>query len=211
MKFYLGSNDLGSNQQELKKWISKNGSNIILIPNALDTMQSEVEKQWTIKYDKEMLEEVGFDVKVVSLEDYFENYDKLENDFDKCRSFYVIGGNVFALRKAMELSGFDKYLKQKSSIDDILYGGYSAGICVLAKNLGILKLADEPVNPYNNEDVLEEGIGLLDFLPIPHYKSEYPTGYVINNIVSYCNRHGIKYKTLEDGEAFTVDNMELER
>ena len=211
MELYLGSSDLGNKVQELQNWIKKNGNNIILIPNALDVMYNNSEKQRTINNDKEMLEEAGFDVKIVSLEEYFEKFDNLKNDFEQYKAFYAIGGNVFSLRKAMELSGFDKYLKEKSMKEDVLYGGYSAGICVLAKKLSILKLADSPRNPYNDEDVLEEGIGLIDFLPIPHYKSEFPVGDIIDKIVSYCDRHGIRYKTLKNGEAIVESTRELER
>ena len=45
MKLYLGSCDLGTNQEELRNWIKRYGKDIILIPNALDTIYNEAVKQ----------------------------------------------------------------------------------------------------------------------------------------------------------------------
>ena len=121
MKLYLGSCDLGTNQEELRNWIKRYGKDIILIPNALDTIYNEAVKQNMINEDKRMLESVGFDVRVETLEDYFGNYSKLKESFDKYKAFYAIGGNVFTLRKAMELSGFDRYLKELADKEDRSY------------------------------------------------------------------------------------------
>ena len=184
---------------------------MILIPNALDAMFNNSGKQTIIQSDKKMLEEAGFNVTVASLEDYFGNSNKLKKDFEQYKAFYAIGGNVFVLRKAMELSGFDKFLKEKSTRENVLYGGYSAGICVLSRRLSVLKLADQPRNPYNDDEVLEEGIGLIDFLPIPHYKSGYPVGDIIDRIVESCDRNGIRYKTLRDGESIVESTRDWER
>ncbi len=57
--------------------------------------------------------------------------------------FYVLGGNVFVLRQAMKLSGFDKYLREINDQPNYLYSGFSAGICVLAKDLHGIHLVDE--------------------------------------------------------------------
>lgn len=40
-------------------------------------------------------------------------------------SFYALGGNVFVLRQAMKLSGFDKYLREINVQPNYLYSGFS--------------------------------------------------------------------------------------
>lgn len=182
MKLYLGSCDLGNNTEELNNWIKNYGNDIVLIPNALDIIYNDTIKNQIISSDIKMLENAGFNVKLESLEKYFGNYQKLKKCFDKYKAFYAIGGNVFSLIKAMELSGFDKYLQELSDKKERLYGGYSAGICILAKNIDILELADEQRNPYNGDTYFKHGLGLIDYLPIPHYQSkdyrkDYGTNY----------------------------------
>lgn len=100
----------------------------------------------------------------------------------------------------MQLSGFDQYLRDISNKKNYFYGGYSAGICVLAPNLEGLHLVDEPLNPYNTDVAIYNGIDLLDYLPLPHYKSDHPESEMIDNVVEYCKSNNIKYKTLSDGE-----------
>ena len=48
---------------------------------------------------------------------------------------------------------------EKASIstnNKLLYIGYSAGSCVLTKNLDGFQLVDEPINPYNDENIIQE-------------------------------------------------------
>lgn len=213
MKLYLSSYKLGNNEEELKNWIKQNGSEIILIPNSRDVFEESERKRNGIDKDIEMLERVGFNVKEVSLINYFDNYIKLKKDFEPYRAFFAIGGNTFALRKAMQLSGFDKFLKEISSKENYLYAGYSAGICVLANNLRGLELVDEPINPYNKDEISYEGIGLIDYLPIPHYKSNHPESELVEDAVIYCKENGLKYKTLSDGDVIltTISELDIER
>ena len=200
MKLYLSSYKLGNHTEELENWIEEHGNKILLIPNSLDIYEDNERKIISINKNIKELEELGFEVIVLSLKDYFEKYDKLKEDFSKYSSFFVTGGNVFALRKAMQLSGFDKFLKEILNNPNYLYAGYSAGICVLAPNLHGLDLVDEPCNPYNGDEILYNGINLLDYLPLPHYKSEHPESALIDNVIEYCKENNIKYKPLKDGE-----------
>ena len=81
--------------------------------------------------------------------------------------------------------------------------GYSAGICVLAKELKGLQIIDNPnENAYSCDNVIWEGIGLIDYLPMPHYKSDHPESAMIDEEVEYCIKNNITYKTLKDGDVF---------
>lgn len=205
MKLYLSSYKLGNNIDELKSWIDKNGNKIVLIPNSRDVFEDGERLRNGINKDVEMLREVGFDVEVISLKKYFENPKQLEEDFSKYNAFFAIGGNSFALRKAMELSGFDEFLRKQVDNPNFLYSGYSAGICVLSPNLLGLNLVDEPVNPYNDDDVSYKGIGLLDYVPVPHYKSDHPESHLIDDVVKYMVDNNIKYLPLRDGEVIVEE------
>lgn len=200
MKLYLSSYKLGNRIDELKSWIKEHGNKIVLIPNSRDIYEDLERLRNGILNDKMMLEEIGFDVDIISLKDYFNNQEKLFEDFNKYNAFFVIGGNTFALRKAMQLSGFDGYLMNQVDNDNFLYAGYSAGICVLSPNMKGLEFVDEPLNPYNDESVIYDGIGILDYVIVPHYKSDHPESHLVDKVVDYMNENGIKYVTLSDGD-----------
>lgn len=154
MKLYLSSYKVGNKKEELKKWIDEHGNKICLIPNSRDIYPESERKATGIQADVNELIDLGFDVTVISLKEYFEDKEGLLIKLEEYNAFYVIGGNTFALRQAMYLSGFDKFLKTIENNPNYLYAGYSAGICVLAKDLHGLDVCDDPnANPYGIENV----------------------------------------------------------
>lgn len=200
MLLYLSSYKLGNKTEELKKWISENNNKICLIPNSRDTYPESERKTLGIQADVQELIDLGFDVTVISLKDYFDKKQQLMERLQEFNAFYVIGGNVFALRQAMYLSGFDEYLKTIKNNNNYLYAGYSAGISVLAKDLHGLDVCDNPTsNPYGI-DTMWNGLGYFDYIFLPHYKSDHKETKLIDDSVDYCNSNNIKYKTLRDGD-----------
>lgn len=200
MVLYLSSYKLGNRQGILKEWIEKNGNNIVLITSARDAkVQDEIEKE-KIEQNIKMLEDVGFKVVLVSLKEYFGKESRLKEEIRKYKAFCVIGGNVFVLRMAMKFSGLDNYLKEISKEHNYLYIGYSAGCCVLSPTLKGLELVDEPINPYNNKEVLYNGLNLIDYIFVPHYKSNHKESYLIDKVVEQFERNDVKYKALSDGD-----------
>lgn len=205
MKFYLSSYKLGKKTEELKKWIKEHNNKICLIPNSRDVYPDGERKELGIQKDAHELIDLGFDVTVISLKDYFDKNEELLKRLKEFNAFYVIGGNTFALRQAMSLSGFDKYLKIIENDPNYLYAGYSAGICVLAKDLHGLKMCDDPnVNPYGI-DTIWNGLGYFDYIFLPHYKSDHKETKLIDDCVQYCRENNIKYKTLQDGDVIICD------
>ena len=209
MKFYLSSYRVGDKKEELIKWIKEHGNKICLIPNARDIYPESEIKTANIQKDIDELINLGFDVTVISLKDYFNNKEGLVDVLKPFSAFYVIGGNTFALRQAMYLSGFDQYLKTIENSPDHLYVGYSAGICVLAKDLHGLDICDNPnLNPYGIETIWE-GLGYFDFIFLPHYKSDHKETSLVDDTIEYCNKNNIKYKPLRDGEVLLCNAEEL--
>ena len=211
MKLYLSSYKLGNKTEELKKWIKEHDNKICLIPNARDVYPDGEKKTAKIHTDAQELADLGFHVTIVSLKDYFNKKDKLIKRLEEFHAFYVIGGNTFALRQAMYLSGFDKYLKTIENNPNYLYIGYSAGICILAKDLHGLEMCDDPnINPYGI-DTIWEGLGYFDYLFLPHYKSNHKETKLIDDSVEYCNKNNIKYKTLRDGDVIIADTCKRKK
>lgn len=200
MKLYLSSYKLGNKTEELKKWIIENNNKICLIPNAKDSYPESYEKQASIQFDIKELTDLGFDVTLLSLRDYFGKQKELTQKLKEFNAFYVIGGNVFTLRQAMYLSGFDIFINSIKKESNYLYIGYSAGICVLASDLHGLDFCDDPyINTYNINTIWN-GLGFFDYLLLPHYKSKHKETKSIDDCIQYCKINDIKYKTLKDGD-----------
>ncbi len=200
MKLYLSSYKIGNKTEELKKWIDEHGNKICLIPNSRDIYPESERKSKGIQADVDELTNLGFDVTIISLKDYFNTKEELQKKLKQFNAFYVIGGNTFALRQAMYLSGFDEYLKTIKGNPNYLYAGYSAGICVLAKDMHGLDVCDAPnINPYGI-DTMWNGLGYFDYIFLPHYKSNHKETKLIDDSVEYCNKNNIRYKTLRDGD-----------
>lgn len=210
MLLYLSSYKLGNKTDILKKWIKENGNTILIIANSRDWSPDTDEKEESIKRNITELQELGFSVVRIDLRNYFKNKAKLKEDLEKYNAFYVIGGNTYTLRMAMKYSGFDEYIKGISNKSNYLYSGYSAGICVLSPDLRGLDLVDEPINPYSDEPILYEGLGILDYVPVPHYKSDHPESTLVDKVVALFSEKGIKYKALKDGDVI-VQDTEKER
>ncbi|WP_235782085.1 hypothetical protein [Paenibacillus senegalensis] len=67
----------------------------------------------------------------------------------------------------MKLSGFDQIIKRyHSEKKNIVYGGYSAGICILGPTLKGIHLVDDPrQKPYGEQyPTIWEGLGIIDYV-----------------------------------------------
>lgn len=204
MVLYLSSQKFGKDEFYLKEWINNHNNKILLIFNAMDAKGKEKINN-NIKEDVSLLEKIGFDVNVIDLKEYFDKYAKLKQICKNYHAFCVMGGNVFVLRQAMKYSGFDTFLKEIKEKDNYLYIGYSAGCCVLSEQLDILKTVDEPIDFYNKGEIIYDGIGLISYTFIPHYKSNYHKAHLIDEIVNKCKNEKINYKAFKDGEV-TIEN-----
>ena len=199
-------NEYQYNIELLKEWV-KNNNKMLVIPNALDVFEDSERITNGILDKCKDLQELGFETQLLDLRNYFNKEDELRHYLQDYNSFYVLGGNVFVLRQAMKLSGFDNYLNDISKLDNYLYAGFSAGICVLAKDLHGIHLVDDPnIDPYNFGEIIWEGIGLLNYLPVPHYNTpNHPESEKMYDVVDYLKMNNLDYKTLKDGEVIIIE------
>lgn len=149
----------------------------------------------------------GFEPEILDLKMYFGKQKELEKKLAELGAVWVNGGNTFVLRQAMRLSSFDKIFNNLLKRKDFLYGGYSAGICVLAKDLHGLEIVDEPnQRPYGKKyKTIWEGLGLLNYMILPHYKSKHTESRLINKTVQYFIDHKLLFKALRDGEVIIIE------
>ena len=208
MKFYLSSYKMGNKAKKLQELAPAGNRKIAYISNALDFSTDLKRKKESEKKDINDLENLGFKVELVDLRDYFSNKEALEDKVKEFGTIWVRGGNTFVLRQAMKLSGFDVLLRKfaKNNVN-ILYGGYSAGICVLGPSLKGLELVDdENQKPYVEQpETIWEGIGILNYVIVPHYKSDHPESETVKKVVDYYASKKIPFKTLKDGEVIIIE------
>lgn len=207
MKLYLSSYKLGQKTEVLEDWLKDHDSKIGLIINARDIFPDGERKESRIKSDTKELENLGFDVKIVDLKNYFGKKKKLEELLTTIHSFYVIGGNVFTLRRAMKLSGFDEMLRKHREDDEFLYIGSSSGTCVLCKDLQAIAVMDDPdIDPYHsNISTIYDGIGFIEETIIPHFESNHKETELASKAVEYCKQNNLTCQTLHDGEVIIKD------
>mgnify|MGYP003292152965 CR=1 FL=1 len=116
MKLYLSSYRTGNNIDELLKWKEEHGNKIFVIPNAVDVFSDGERKTSGIQDKCKDLETLGFETQVLDLRNFFNKKEELVDYIKGVSAFYVIGGNVFVLRVAMKMSGFDEILLELSFI-----------------------------------------------------------------------------------------------
>lgn len=198
---------MGTQSEELVRLMTNN-KRIGYIPNALDFSDVNMERRNEgIKSDMQELSKLGLKVEILDLRDYFSRTDKLRERMKQLGGIFICGGNTFILRQAMKLSGFEILFEELLKRDDFVYSGYSAGICVLAPSIRPVQIVDSPTdNPYKElQEVVWEGLGYLDYIILPHYKSNHPESAGIDKVVDYCERNSIPFKTLKDGEAIIIE------
>lgn len=205
MKFYLSSYKLGNEIDTLKALIPNN-KKTAFISNALDFSSDLERRKKSEQSDIDDLTSVGLNVELVDLRDYFDHQDDLEKKLSEFGVIWIRGGNVFVLREAMKRSGFDVILKRLAQKEGVLYGGYSAGVCVLAPTLRGIELVDDPnVKPYgDNTETIFEGLNIIDYSVVPHYQSNHPESEKMETVVEYMKKNEIPFKSLKDGEVIVI-------
>jgi dipeptidase E len=207
MKFYLSSFKLGNNPKELVRMMAP-GTEIGYVPNACDYSNVDLERlKEGNNNDIAELSNLGLKVQFLDLREYFGKKKKLKNTIAGLSAVFFRGGNTFILRQAMRVSGFDEIFKELLKRNDFVYAGYSAGIVVLAHDLNAVEIVDNPTDkPYKEiRDTIWQGLGYLDYLILPHYKSNHPESPAIDKLVEHCLKNSIPFRTLKDGEVIIIE------
>lgn len=204
---YLSSYELGNETDKLKKMIPSNNK-LGYIFNALDFTGADPErKAKRVERNMSELNELGFDCFNLDLREYFGKPGALQELVDTLGVIWVSGGNVFVLRQAFKLSGFDEILFSLNKKDNFLYGGYSAGVCVLSPTLDGYHIVDDATDtPFEDlDEVLWDGLNILDYTFLPHFESDHPESESVGKVIEYCKEKELPYKTARDGDVIIVE------
>lgn len=205
MKMYLSSYRLGDNPQQLVDLVGNN-KKVAVIPNALDFSTEIDRRNAGVQREIDDLKQLGLEPEEVDLRDYFGKPEELTKKLSEYGVVWVRGGNTFVLRRAFKESGMDEWLVGQKDNKELVYAGYSAGVCILSPSLKGLDTVDDPnivLEDYKKETIWE-GLGLIDFAFAPHYKSNHPETEMVDKEVEYFIKNGIEYKTLHDGEVIII-------
>ena len=111
------------------------------------------------------------------------------------------------LRAALAQSGADHLLVELLHRDALVWAGYSAGRCVLASSLRGLELMVDPgaVQACYGPEPIWEGLGLLAYAIVPHYRSQHPQSEAAERLVARYRAERVARQALRDGQAIVID------
>lgn len=210
MKMYLSSYKLGNHTDELLRLLGgKTKVGVIMAAQDYKDAETRTER---LQEEFAVLTGLGLEPQEVDLRDHFEDNNELASYLASFDLIWVRGGNAFVLRKALAQSGADEILSDLIRSNKIVYGGYSAGICILAPSLHGLELVDveDLYVPKYQTDIIWDGLNLLPYSLAPHYKSNHYESDAIEDVVKYYKSHDIPFKTLHDGNVLIIDG-EIEK
>lgn len=210
MRLYLSSFRNGNRPQELLRLLD-GGRRTALMMNAVDFLDPPTREALTHQ-EMERLHRIGLESTEIDLRHYFGRPDELREALRQFDLVWVHGGNCFVLRRAFRHSGMDEVTKQLLASDELVYGGYSAGIDMLTPSLHGAELVDDPtIVPAGYESpIIWECLGLVPYAVAPHYKSDHPESAAVDKSVEYFIDNHIPFIALRDGEAIVVDGPSQE-
>lgn len=197
---------MGNHPEELVSLVDR-GRRSVVIANAIDDEPDE-DRGAGVRRELEALADLGIEADELDLRTYFGRSERLRRDLRSCGLAWLRGGNVFMLRYSLAASGGDRVLAALLEEDALVYGGYSAGPCVLGPTLHGLEIADDPeaVQSTYGSPPVWDGLGILDYVIVPHLDSpEHPETARCGAIADRYRAEGVPHRTLRDGQAIVVD------
>ncbi len=135
---------------------------------------------------KQAFENMGLKVEVLDVSSAPKEL--TERTLQRCDLIYVSGGNTFFLLQELEKSGAKTIILEQVK-GGKPYIGESAGSVIMAPNISYVKdVDDEKAAPQLKSF---EGLGLVDFYPLPHYKS-FPFEEVTEKMLVKYAKLGLK-------------------
>ena len=203
MRLYLSSYHLGGSADLLRDMVGRR-ARAVVVTNAHDL--------WPATFDAALAREIadlvaiGIDATQLDLREYFGRSEALAERLGEVSLVWVKGGNTFVLRRAMRASGFDDVMRPLLADDRIVYGGYSAGAVAATPTLHGIELCDDPdVVPAGYPDLVEwDGLGLVPYSIVPHWRSDHPESPLMEAVVTYMTNHAMPFRALRDGEVIVV-------
>lgn len=211
MRLYLSSFRIGDHPGKLLS-LSGGPCSAAVIANAMDAKPDD-ERRTGVEREVTALTALGMQATELDLRHYMDRPGMaVAAELTRYDMVWVRGGNVFVLRRALELSGADAALTEMVRADSLVYAGYSAGPCVLAPSLRGLDHCDDPSDVEHAYGVpaIRDGLGVLDFAFVPHVNSpNHPETEALNEVAARYQADGVAHRTLRDGEVLVMDGDDL--
>lgn len=213
MRLYLSSYRFGSAPDRLTALVAP-GARVAVVSNALDLILDESRRSYARNVHDPLadLAAMGFSPFDLDLRRWFGDAAGLERELADVGLVWAVGGNTFLLRRAMAQSGLDAILQRRLAEDSLAYGGWSAGACVAGSTLrgvDLMDAADDVADGYEPAPIYE-GLGLVDFVIIPHFASDHPEAGAASVAAAWLADQGLAHRTLRDGEAIVRVGDEVE-
>lgn len=210
VRMYLSSFRMGDHPEHLVSLIEP-GRGAAVVANAMDAAPEE-EREAGVQRELSALAELGIEAAELDLRAYVGHSQRLAADLRRYGLLWVRGGNVFMLRYSLAASGADDRLLALLAEDAFVYGGYSAGPCVLGPTLRGFEIVDDPaaVPAIHGSPPVWEGVGVLDYVLVPHVDSpDHPESERCAAVAAQLRREGVPHRTLRDGQAIVINGSEV--
>jgi len=205
VRLFLSSAPLGDRSDALLA-VLRGGRRTAFIANAAD-YKSPDDRQRSVRRDLDDFARRGLEPLEVDLREHFGDAAGLRERLASVDLIWARGGNAFILRRAFRASGADTVVHRLLSDDAVAYGGYSAGVSILCPSLHGVELVDDPaLVPAGYEgEIVWDGLGVLPYKVVPHYRSSHPESADVERVVEYLTQHHTPFVALRDGTAIVRD------
>lgn len=209
MKLFLASHNFGNFAETLQDMVGDNRKTLV-ITNARDFLSDE-ERKLSVTEKLDLFREHGFEAEELDLRNYFASLpEKLEEYVKKSNPglIYCIGGDMFMLATALNVSGMDEIIRRRVKSSESVYGGSSAGSIVASPDIEIYErdeLEVETVPSYYGVEAVTSGLGLIDNYIIPHVGVE-KFAERTKFYEAQLQKIHADYITLGENDVYIVDN-----
>lgn len=212
VRMYLSSFRLGAAPERIVHMVNE-PRRALVIANAADAYGDEARRREGVARELDELRTLGLHPVELDLRTYLDDPEGAARELGTAQLVWVRGGNTFVLRYLLARCGLDSVLKQALVRDQLVYGGYSAGVILLQKTLRGSEMVDDPdaVRRTYGDEPLWDGLGLLDYAVVPHYESPgHPETEACGRLAQFYRDSAITHRTLRDGQAIVIDGSTSE-
>jgi dipeptidase E len=201
MKVYLSSYRVGDQFNALRRELG-DGAKVTVISNALDYIPAAKRARYRGFNMTSFLRGSGLEAEDLDLRSFFGTHDALKRTLSETRLIWAVGGNSFILRRAFRQSGLDEIIIERVAAGTLIYGGWSAGAVVAGSSLRGIHVMDDPPRAPEGYDpeIIWDGLGLVDFVVVPHFRSLHPETFGASAAVSWLKNAGLPFHAIRDGE-----------
>lgn len=184
---------------------------VAVIANAVDADSKQI-RQAKVEGELAALSNLGLRPEELDLRTYFDRPGAIGPDLARYGLVWLRGGNVFLLRYALHRAGADEALRHLLFRDALVYGGYSAGPCVLGPTIRGFEATDDPalVTNMHGAEPLWSGLGIVDFVVVPHVDSpDHPESRRLSDLATTFRATGVRHQPLRDGEVLVINGEHI--